>query len=252
MIKGLRWYEGKRLVASVRGSDYAHAGEEEAIIRCFARFLKDSHRTILDAGCGQGGTAHFIQQQGWGKVTGFDVEEASIQYAKNHYPDIEFMTADVLDVKEKFPKQQFDLICLFNSFYAFPDQLAALKSLKTLAKADTHLMIFDYTDLSPTDNNPMVIKGDPLRAFTPIRLDNIKQMALTAGWECQEIQELNDEYKKWYKSLLDNLHHQKENIIRDFTEQGYLKAVSRYEKLYDAFEKKSLGGCVFYAQALSR
>lgn len=250
MIKGLRWYEGKRLVASVRGSDYAHAGEDEAILRCFSHFPKKTQRTILDVGCGQGGTAHFIQQQKWGQVTGCDIEDSSIKYAQKQYPDIEFITADVIDVNQKLHGRQFDLMCLFNSFYAFPDQLAALKKLRILAKPQTDLIIFEYTDLVPTDNNPMVIKGDPLKAFTPIRLDNIKQMAANAGWRCQEIVELNDEYLMWYKNLLANLHKQKENIIRNFTEQGYLKAVNRYNKIYKALKEKSLGGCIFYGRTL--
>ena len=48
-------------------------------------------------GCGLGGTAKHIQDQGFGEVTGFDVEKKSIQYAMEHYPDVEFHTADVVD-----------------------------------------------------------------------------------------------------------------------------------------------------------
>lgn len=251
MIQGLRWYQGKRLVASVRNSDYAHAGEEEAINRCLASFSKNKNRLILDAGCGQGGTANFIQRQGWGQVTGCDIEKSSIDYAKNHYPEIEFITADVVDVSKKLKGRKFDLICLFNAFYAFPDQARALKALRTLAKEETDLVVFEYSDLTPDGNNPLVVNGDPIKAFSPIRLDTIRDLALEAGWACTGIQELNTEYQRWYENLLRGLKEKRETIIARFSEQGYLKAVNRYTKIYNAIEKKILGGCVFYGKALS-
>ncbi len=248
MVKGLRWYEGKRLVSTVRGSDYAHAGEEEAIDFCLSPYSKNKNRLILDAGCGQGGTAHFIQRQGWGQVTGCDIETSSIHYAKEHYPDVEFVTADVVEANQKLKGHFFDLICLFNSFYAFPNQPQALKSLHELGKAGTEIIIFEYSDLTPNDNNPLTIKNNPIKNFLPIRMDNIHQLAQDAGWECKEIKEINNQYKKWYQNFLNELKGKKENIIAHFKEEGYLEALNRYTKIYNAIENGILGGCVFYGK----
>lgn len=248
MVKGLRWYEGKRLVSTVRGSDYAHAGEEEAISYCLAPYNKNRNRLILDAGCGQGGTAHFIQQQEWGQVTGCDIEDSSIQYAQKHYPNIKFVTADVVEVNKKLNGNHFDLICLFNSFYAFPDQSQALKSLHALGKENTEIIIFEYTDITPNDNNPLTIKNDPIKNFQPIRLDTIRQLTRDAGWECSEIKEINAQYKEWYRSFLNELKEKRENIVTQFTEAGYLEAINRYTKLYNAIENGILGGCIFYGK----
>jgi len=253
IIDGMRWYQGKRFVASVRGSDYAHAGEEEAIHLCFEKFSKDPHRLILDAGCGQGGTAHFIQTQGWGKVSGFDIEEKSILYAQNKYPDVKFYTADAHNLAaadEALHTPQFDLICLFNAFYAFSDQKKSLQNLRACAKTGADLMIFDYTDLAEEGKNPFVIQGETTKIFLPIRSKKMLQMIAEIGWTCVEIKDLSQEYKHWYKNLVDKILENKQQLISDFNEHNYFKAIEKYTNLYNAFKNKLLGGCIFYAQAV--
>ncbi len=54
---------GKRLLALIRDADYAHPGEEEANRLLFAGLAADPGRRILDAGCGGGGTAAWVQAQ---------------------------------------------------------------------------------------------------------------------------------------------------------------------------------------------
>jgi 2-polyprenyl-3-methyl-5-hydroxy-6-metoxy-1,4-benzoquinol methylase len=78
----MRHFEGKRLLSVIRGSDYAHAGEEEAINLVMSRIPKNNGRLILDVDCGLGGTAKFIQEHGWGQVTGIDIEEESMYMQK--------------------------------------------------------------------------------------------------------------------------------------------------------------------------
>ena len=50
-------FQGKQALALIRGGDYAHAGEEEAIELTLSSVEKNSATQILDAGCGRGGTA---------------------------------------------------------------------------------------------------------------------------------------------------------------------------------------------------
>ncbi|MCP4315878.1 MAG: class I SAM-dependent methyltransferase [Hyphomicrobiales bacterium] len=59
-------YLGKQLLALVRQGNYAHAGEEEAIELAMADLPKDAGQELLDAGCGRGGTAAYLQAHGWG------------------------------------------------------------------------------------------------------------------------------------------------------------------------------------------
>jgi len=102
-------FNGKEFLATVRGKDYAHAGEEEAIDLIFSKIPKQENRKILDAGCGRGGTADYVQRNGWGHVVGVDIESQSIEYAKNAYPASEFHAMDVCEIGTRFP-EHFDLI----------------------------------------------------------------------------------------------------------------------------------------------
>ena len=54
-------FQGRQILALVRDGDFAHAGEEEAIERALQEVPKDPNQQILDAGCGRGGTAAYMQ-----------------------------------------------------------------------------------------------------------------------------------------------------------------------------------------------
>jgi len=68
-----------------RKTDYAHAGEEEAIDLAFKDIPKEPKGLLLDMGCGRGGTAHYVQGRCWGNVTGADIDADSIEYAVKKY-----------------------------------------------------------------------------------------------------------------------------------------------------------------------
>src|SRR5882672_4946347 len=87
---------GKRILATVRGADFAHAGEAEAIALALDTWPKMPTARILDAGCGRGGTADAIQRAGWGNVTGFDIDAESIAEARLTYLAVSFFACDVL------------------------------------------------------------------------------------------------------------------------------------------------------------
>src|ERR1700679_1547306 len=66
-------FDGKAFLATVRGEDFAHAGEEEAIDLAFAGIGAQPDWQVLDAGCGRGGTADYVNRHGWGNVVGIDI-----------------------------------------------------------------------------------------------------------------------------------------------------------------------------------
>src|SRR4051794_28000217 len=109
---------GKRILAAVRGADFAHAGEAEAIELALAPVEKDARRTVLDAGCGRGGTAAYVQHHGWGRVSGFDIDATSIEEALGRYPELDLRVADAASADAAF-SVAFDLLYSFNAFYAF-------------------------------------------------------------------------------------------------------------------------------------
>lgn len=248
MISGLRWYDGKRMVAFVRGGDYAHPGDEILIDTALGRFSKNQDRIILDVGCGLGGTAYYIQKQGWGKVIGVDVEESSIIYAKKTYREIEFYPSDVVKVSEVLSGKKFDLICLFNSFYSFPNQLSALKELRKVAQKDTDLIIFEYTDLSDGKSQQIQVKDKRLFSL-PINQTSFKDMLVKSNWKYTDSINLDKESEKWYAEFIKNLEEKREQIIKNFGIEMYKKGYDRYLGIYNTLKNKMMGASIFYARS---
>ena len=247
-MSDLRWFQGKQLVSFLRKGDYAHAGEEEAITEALSEIPKDNNRQILDVGCGQGGTAAFIQEHGWGNVTGIDIEKSSVDYAKKTYPAVEFYAVNVIDVHNALENRKFDIICLFNSFYAFADQEKALHSLRKLAKQDTQIIIFEYTDLVEKDN-PFTDTHDQNAVSIPVHPDEMPEMFKKTGWEYIKMKNLNEKYKQWYCNLIKTLKANRENVVRKFGDEKYHQALSRYNNIYNYLLEGVLGGGIFYAKA---
>jgi len=241
-----RWFKGKQVLALVRNNNYAHAGEDEGILKVFADFSQNKERTILDVGCGLGGTAKFIQDHGWGKVTATDIENAAIEHAKKNYPDIEFYTADVVDTPQVLPGRTFDIICLFNSFYAFPDQLLALSALKKLAHKNTQLIIFEYADLTPP-NEPLKNLDGPNVSYLPVRPEKIGALLNQAGWQHPQVTMITDDYERWYDNLVQRIMTRKEEIIAKFDIASYEAAVKHYSGNVADIRNGRLGGCIVTA-----
>lgn len=245
----LRWFEGKQLLAFLRGDDYAHPGEEEAIVQVFSHLPKNKERTILDVGCGLGKTAQFIQSQGWGKVAGADVDAPAIEYAKKKYPDIEFFTADAVALPQVLAEKKFDVICLFNSFYAFPEQLLALTALRQLAHEKTQLIIFEYADLTH-GHNPFTILHDARRFFLAIRPEQIGEMMQQAGWRRTKVQIITADYERWYDAFVKRIAARKSEIIVKFGAEKYEMAFTRYSKMLNEIRSGTLGGCIVEAWSM--
>jgi SAM-dependent methyltransferase len=249
----LRQYDGKQLVASLRQGDFAHAGEEDAISRLMEPFPKKPHQHILDAGCGLGGTAHFIQSEGWGKVTGLDVEKAAITFAQQKYPDIDFYADTVNNAASVFETKRFDIICLFNSFYGFRNQAQALRALQAVAKEEGQLAIFDYSDLSGDTANPLIrTTNTSSHPFVPIDLNTIEAMLTSTGWTLSSIVDLSNEYAAWYQDLMSKLVENKAEVQQTFGTAHFDSAHQTYARIIDAINKGLLGGVIIYAAKSAR
>ncbi len=236
-------YDGKRLLAIPRGGDYAHPGEKKAIEYTLQRVPKSSTRVVLDVGCGQGGTAEFIRDGGWGKVIGVDIEVSSIEYAKKHYPQVDFFAADVTDLANVINETP-NLICLFNAFYSFPDQLEALKCMAHVAAENADLIIFDYLDYA----NCTAIDEETDKFFIPIKENKIRQMLSDSGWKIKELKYIDCKYHQWYLNLVRKLEEKKALITENFKEEEYLHAFNTFSRLIKMLEDGILGGGIVYAK----
>jgi SAM-dependent methyltransferase len=241
--------DGKRLLATVRGGDYAHAGEEEAIHLLWERLPKIPSQTCLDAGCGRGGTAGFVQSAGWGTVTGVDIDAETIADASAHHPGIPFHAFDIAQAGVRFP-ETFDIVYAFNAFYAFPDQPAALRSLAATAKPGAELCLFDYVDRGGFFDDPFA-KFTESASWQPIDLDRFPFQLEAAGWKLTGRLLLHDAYRRWYETLNGRFAAQREALLAQFPADLVDYATTYYRAMLAAVENGALGGAIVSAERVA-
>ena len=234
-------FDGKQFLADVRSGDFAHAGEEESIQLMFTKIPKKSDRLILDAGCGRGGTADYVHRNGWGDVVGIDVEAQSIEYAQNKYPELKFEVCDVCDVGFLYP-HAFDLIYMFNAFYAVEDKAAAMQALRHTAKSGATLCIFDYTMLKPETPMPEVMLSN-----TPATPDEFLTLLKNSGFKLIDNLNLDQKYIEWYRAFVSRF--DALELKEKYPEDKIAGVREKYSALLQAHEEGLFGGTLLTAVA---
>lgn len=237
--------EGKQILATLRGGDYAHPGEAEAIALTFDGVPVEPGARVLDVGCGRGGTAEWIRERGWTQVVGIDSDAEAIRYAQQRYPSVDFHSCDV----QALPRADlgsFDLICLFNSFYAFTDQPGALRNLRGVARPGAQLRLFDYAQ--PVPGPLPEALGSAIG--TPIALDAVAAQLARAGWRQQAVVDLTGRYIGWYQTLLDRLAAGRAAITERHGAQWYDYFDRWYGTLHGALIAGQLRGVLITAAAV--
>lgn len=238
-------YLGMRILALVREGDYAHAGEEEAIDIAMSRVEKDADRIILDAGCGRGGTADYLNKNGWGRVVGIDIQADSIKAARQNYPNVGFLVCDVCEVDQRCDERP-DIVCMFNAYYCFHDQPKALRALRKIAQPHTEMIVFDHVDRGGYQDNPLMDAGEPFLRNPP-RLSEVRESLRRTGWQVSDISEIHDAYIGWYKSLLDKIERARDRITTAAGQRGYDHVHGLYQGLLNAALQMKLGAAIITA-----
>ena len=239
-------YLGKEILSIIRDGNYAHPGEEEAIELTFQDIPKNSHRQMLDVGCGRGGTAHYLNINGWGNVTGIDIDPQSIQFATQQYQSFTFIECNVLDLSKSL-NHQFDLFYLFNAFYTFDNQAAALESLRQNASPQASLLIFDYVDLGNYAEDSTTKETAPFLPH-PINYKQIPQDLNQAGWDLFGIKDISKDYERWCSQFMDKVEIKREEIITVGGDEAFDTVRRLYGGLLDAIQKSTLGGVIVDAR----
>lgn len=239
-------FQGKRVLALVRDGDFAHAGEEEAIERAMEEVPKDPNQCILDAGCGRGGTAAYMQRHDWGQVTGIDVEAESIAHAQEVYPDLTFILCNINEVAARLDRH-FDVITLFNVLYALPDHAVGLRALASRGKSKARLVVFDYVDRGRYQEEPLVNSGGPFLPNPPMLAD-LSETLEAGGWRLQEARELHDDYERWYIALISKIEAKRDAIEGSAGPEAFEHVLGLYSGLLSAMRNGRLGGAVVYGE----
>jgi SAM-dependent methyltransferase len=233
--------KNKKLLAQLRSGDFAHPGEVEAIEYTLRDIAKDHACAVLDAGCGLGGTAQYVQEQGFGKVTAVDIDPETVEYAKAHHKNMDFQLADLCQVSSVL-KQKFDLIYSFSVLYAIREKAQALTELHKIAKDDAKLVIFDY-----------VIYADRVNSYSgsahrPFLWDEIHDLFAQCGWRVTQQEDISVKYRIWYETLCNNIFKMREALIREHGEDAYQVAEDIYKKIYADVISGNLGGAIISAE----
>jgi SAM-dependent methyltransferase len=244
------------LLTRLRDGDYAHAGDIAAIdivLDTMNRLLSAEKGKLthskslkaLDVGCGLGGTADYIREKTGFNMYGIDLDNAAIKHAKLHHPMVNVSECDVLNVDKLFVGDLFEVFFMFNVFYIFSNKDAVLKTLANIAKPNSLLIIFDYTQAKGHKINLKDLAGKPMY---PIYIDATVKSLNETGWELIEISDISDKYDKWYSDFLDRLKIEKEHLLKEFTEQSYDIVLTTFSFLLAGIKNREIGGGIIYAR----
>jgi SAM-dependent methyltransferase len=241
--------QGKLLLATVRQGDYAHAGEEEAIDLVWQHLPKNAAAPCLDAGCGRGGTAHYVQSRNWARVTGVDIDAESIAGAAAKYAENEFRAGDIVTVGGTFPAR-FEVVYALNAFYAFPDQPLSLRALAAAAVPGAVLALFDYVDLGGYAATEFARIPDNAH-WKPMNLGTIPDLLSANGWSFKKSVDLNAEYLRWYEGLVERFAARRPALLERFPDEIVDIAAGYYASLLDAVRSDAMGGAIVLARKSS-
>lgn len=177
--------------------------ESERII--FNKYLNKDNK-ILDIGCGTGRVAISLYKEGYKNISGLDIEEEFIEYAKSINKDISFYCESILNTS--FKDNTFDsAIFSFNGLMTLSntDQIKALKEISRIIKNDGYFIFTTYDYLTYNGNNKLpkqLINNTGLTLYLPT-LEEIKELINKSNFkliECcnrKDIVEENDKVKEF-------------------------------------------------------
>lgn len=237
---------GKRVLALIRGGDYAHPGEEEANELLFAGVRPDPRRRVLDAGCGSAGTAAWVQARGLGAVTGVEIDAATARLARERHPEVTVVEADLQRAGDALTGR-FDLVYSMTAVYAAPDQAAVFRELGALAARGAELRLLEYAD--PRGLFAAANAGEPSRGWwRPLPPRRVPELLTAAGWSDVLVRDLHPEFVHWYERLCARIVARHREIVAASGGDWYEFVAREYAAILDMIRSGVLGGVLVRAR----
>src|SRR5258706_951483 len=129
--------------AEFTGERFIRTGTEDEIeLEHIHRYLAASAlcqgKRVLDAASGEGYGAAILADAG-ARVTGVEIDAATVQAAQQKYPDVEFVEADIVTLP--FDDDQFDVVTSFETVEHVPNPEAMLDEFLRVLKPDGVLVV---------------------------------------------------------------------------------------------------------------
>lgn len=236
---GLNDFQGKALLAAVRQGDFAHPGEAEAVALVLRQSGIVPRGAALDAGCGRGGTARLLREAGFAEVTGLEMDEASVDYARGAHPGIAFHVSDLRQADEQF-QGRYEAAFLFNVLYAIHEQCAALATLHRYVRPGGRLCLFDYV----AHDGAAIARVNPL-SRTPSDVLTLRRDLAGAGWREVVVRDVSADYRRWYETLVARF--AAPDLRARFPAPYVEAAVEKFSALLGCLERGEMGGAIITA-----
>lgn len=237
-MTGMNSFDNKSFLARIRGGDFAHPGEEEAIDLVLSHICPAPGVTALDAGSGLGATADAIGAKTGASVVGVDLDADAVAHANDRYRGRQFVNGDITKLGT-LPLPKVDVIYAFNSLYACDDIEACFAAFRQVAKARARIAVFDYiaydaTALAETGCLPPSVHT----------MAQMRQAPERQGWTCTGIVNLDQEYIAWYGRFLARMDENKEALAAARSSDFFEEVRRKYADMRLCLERGVLGAAL--------
>ena len=247
------------ILTKLRGGDYAHAGDKEAIDFVLAKLASHKEKiengNILDLGSGYGGTADYLYKKGFRKIWGIDHDKNAVKYASSHYKAIKFFPTDAMNLTERFRKDFFSFVYMFNVAYAIPDKASLIRNISKTSEPGAILAVFDYSKLKdhvPTSkkDKPEIMKDLAGNIMHPIEVAKFNSILKKQGWKILISEDISKEYIDWYEKFLQTIISQRTELLKMHKGKDIEKLANLFNRILFNLKNGSLGGCLIIAEKL--
>jgi cyclopropane fatty-acyl-phospholipid synthase-like methyltransferase len=235
-----------KALAAARGCDFAHPGEAQAIDRLLMWLPVERSRSVLDLGCGLGGTANYLAERGWKNVVGVDPDPESVAHARARYPALKFETGTVDQLPDSY-QGSFSTVLAINIFYLIADKDTLLGQMEPYLQPNARLVISDYLDRGGFAERPLLIDGERVIPHA----ETYQGMHATLernSWELEVHVDLSTDYLRWYVAFTDQIQRRREAIVDVAGEVYYEYLSSKYQAYVETIRGGTLGGGITVAK----
>lgn len=236
--------KSRMLQSTILDGKVSIVGGTELIGKMLSRVVEANERSlsgnILEIACNYGGVANFIKLQNHDKVFGIDIDEAAINYAKDHYPGIDFQVADAIKLNDIFKEDFFNFIYMFDTAHSISDKLSLFQRMKSISKQEAIFVIIDY---ATRDSDEDEISDDQGNTITPINLKKLEPLMKYIGLDVLETIDITSEYKTWYNQTLDYIAQSRDDLLKNgYSEDDLKLIIDKYTYLLNFMKQGKIGG----------
>jgi len=155
---------------------------------------------VLDAGCGEGATAEYLNQEYSLKIDGVDLLDFNIKKAQlrvKSNTDLSFQVGDYS--KLDYPDNYFDGIYTLETFVHSPDYKQTLQEFRRVLKKSGKLVLFEY---SMPDKKTMpkrevwafetISEGSAMHSFPHFTHGSFPKILTNAGFKQVEVRDITE------------------------------------------------------------